>query len=375
MKNFFKHFLIVLVSVVLVCGILYGTVPDFKNFINTKIFHKSDKKEVVYYPENLYVDDVITTNSGSVLFNNLNEQYKTVRITTPSTKYPATLYLMDNKTKKIKPITTKAVPTVEAYINGNIVVKSTKLIEIYNIEEEKITSSYELRSNGGNVSVFNNKIFVGDQIAGFSLIDINSKEMKSYTTDDSGAALPKNSFFMLCANENIYFAFGKKLYAFNTETEKTSYVCSTSFNNNQPRGVIKISKNEYVFATNTGAYVFDIEKKTERILPSTTNAKNQATIFDGKYVMYHDDYFYMATIDSESDHTCFEVATSDVISTTIRDAISYSNISAPRDPICSPDGLLSYTYGCSEKVSEGVYILDGYIFDFNNKTIKKYSAQ
>lgn len=375
MKNFFKHLLIVLVSVVLVCGILYGTVPDFKNFINAKIFHKSDKKEVVYYPENLYVEDIITASSNSVFFTTLNDEYKTVRVTTPSTKYPATLYLMDIKTKKLKPISTKQNTQTKACYNGYIVVNSPKLIEIYDIKAEKITATYEYRTTGANIKVFNDMVFIGEQTNGFSLIDIKAGEMKTYTKDQNDTDLPKNLGFMLATDNEFYFSssLNKLLYSFNLETETISEIGTTAYNFiTSPMGVIKLSDKEYIFSSTKGAYKFNIETKEETLLPAIQNSKHNAIVFEGKYVMYHGDYFYMKKIDSEED---FTVATSDVVSTTIRDDIATGNTSSGREPFYSVDGFLIYTYGCSEKVSDGVYILDGYIFDFNNKTIKTYSEQ
>lgn len=375
MKNFFKHLLIVLVSVVLVCGILYGTVPDFKNFINAKIFHKSDKKEVVYYPENLYVEDIITASSNSVFFTTLNDEYKTVRVTTPSTKYPATLYLMDTKTKKLKPISTKQNTQTKACYNGYIVVNSPKLIEIYDIKAEKITATYEYRTTGANIKVFNDMVFIGEQTNGFSLIDIKAGEMKTYTKDQNDTDLPKNLGFMLATDNEFYFSssLNKLLYSFNLETETISEIGTTAYSFSvSPMGVIKLSDKEYIFSSTKGAYKFNIETKEETLLPAIQNSKHNAIVFEGKYVMYHGDYFYMKKIDSEED---FTVATSDVVSTTIRDDIATGNTSSGREPFYSVDGFLIYTYGCSEKVSDGVYILDGYIFDFNNKTIKEYSAQ
>lgn len=375
MKNFFKHLLIVLVSVVLVCGILYGTVPDFKNFINAKIFHKSDKKEVVYYPENLYVEDIITASSNSVFFTTLNDEYKTVRVTTPSTKYPATLYLMDTKTKKLKPISTKQNTQTKACYNGYIVVNSPKLIEIYDIKAEKITATYEYRTTGANIKVFNDMVFIGEQTNGFSLIDIKAGEMKTYTKDQNDTDLPKNLGFMLATDNEFYFSssLNKLLYSFNLETETISEIGTTAYSFSvSPMGVIKLSDKEYIFSSTKGAYKFNTETKEETLLPAIQNSKHNAIVFDGKYVMYHGDYFYMKKIDSEED---FTVATSDVVSTTIRDDIATGNTSSGREPFYSVDGFLIYTYGCSEKVSDGVYILDGYVFDFTNKTIKKYSAQ
>lgn len=375
MKNFFKHLLIVLVSVVLICGILYGTVPDFKNFINAKIFHKTDKEEVVYYPENLYVDDIVTASSTNVFFTTLNDEYKTVRVKTPSTKYPATLYLMDTKTKKIKPISTKQNPQTKACYNGYIVVNSSKFIEIYDIKAEKITASYEYRTTGANIRVFNDMVFIGEQTNGFSLIDIKAGEMKTYTKDQNDTDLSKNLGFMLATDNEFYFSssLNKLLYSFNLETETITEIGTTAYSYGvSPMGVIKLSDNEYLFSSTKGAYKFNIETKEETLLPAIQNNKHNAIVFDGKYVMYHDDYFYMKNIDSEED---FTIAKSDVVSTTIRDDIPISNTSAGCEPYYSADGFLNYTYGCSEKVSDGVYILDGYIFDFNNKTIKTYSEQ